>query len=764
MSNPSKPHLSKRLLLVLLVLLFLASCTTNPPSGGETNIKADTGGVVEVGEVKLTIPPGALSQDANVTLELSAKPTEPQDNPLQPAGGGVNVNLGGATLKAAATLELPTDTSQEGTLVVLETLSSPEAGEPKLWVHAAKPAPSAGLNAQQLPSKIAYEITRGSLFTPYLVPQPKSIEGGTKTLQVPFYYQAGLPWCTPTSLSMILNFYKPLPAIASNAKFPGGFASNYGLASLIKQPANSGSGVQSILDAAGIPAASYSLMRWDAELAASDDSNGNFSAFGTYVIFATTGLFGAFPPKPVWTSSDRLWHAFALTGITGDGFHVRDSNSRPNSDWNGTHPTQTLDAFREANCTLKDPKDPSKGCMEEGTAGDPDLYTLVFYNEARAENERRGSIELSHGGTVYFSGTPVNFTPSLSFRNPSGDVISEWQWEGAYPNGYYFNDEAVDNGFPFGSNLVQDNEFKYLIYRSSRMDVRLNVVNVTDTALDYEVETRLYVNNSSRAQRFNTVNVGPYDLEPLDIDFGNIADAVGAITGPTPARLEINLRQGGVLQDVKNINFKLAPDPSDVPTARILVPNTNVPTAITTLLAREPFTFRGEGFDPHSLPDGRAMLEWFENGVKLADGPDYMVTYQSAGTRTLTLLATGEYGKQASTTVTVNVIDPTRTPGEIVIVTPKPDEIYGDLGQFVTDVPLVGYATYSDGSAVPGDKLVWTADGYSVELGRGSSIIGEFAGGPGSVRNFTIRLTALSADNTPIGSTTVRIGVIGPVR
>jgi hypothetical protein len=65
---------------------------------------------------------------------------------------------------------------------------------------------------------------------------------------------------------------------------------------------------------------------------------------------------------------------------------------------------------------------------------------------------------------------------------------------------------------------------------------------------------------------------------------------------------------------------------------------------------------------------------------------------------------------------------------------------------------------------VPGDKLVWTTDGFSGEIGRGSSISGEFAGGPGSVRNFTIRLTALSADNIAIGSTTVTFGVVGPVR
>jgi hypothetical protein len=742
-------HPSILIVLALLTFLWLSACSgPNPPGGsGETNIKADTGGVVAVGDVKLTIPAGALSQDANVTLELKAKPTEPKENPMQPAGSQVNVNLGGATLKAAATLELPTDAAnQEGTLVVLETLAEPPPGEPSLWVHAAKPAATAALSAQGLPSKIAYAVTRAGLYVPYLVPKPQPVEGGVKSLQVPFYYQSGLPWCTPTSLSMTLNYYKPLPAIASNAKFPGGYASNFGLASLIKQPAGSGSGVSSILEAAGIPASSYALMRWDAELVAGENSDGNSSALAAYVAFATTGFFGAFPAKPVWTSSDRLWHAFVLTGITADGVHFNDSNSRPNTDWNGTHTSQSWKVFREANCTLKDPNDPSKGCADEGTANDPDLYTLVFYTDPKPETERRGSLELRQND-------------SLFFKNPSGREISRWKWEGIYPNGYYFSDEAVVNGFPFGSNLVQDNEFKYLIYRSSVLETIFNVVNVTDVALDFEVETRLYVNNSSKAQKFNTIKVDPYDLASLDLDFGNLADVAGAITGPTPARLEINLRQGGVLQDVKNISFKLAPDPSDLPKVRILVPNTSA-----TLLRGEPFTFKGEGFDAHSLPGGRAKLAWFEGGTKLTDGAEYTTTYQSAGSHTLTLVATGEYGGQATATVTVNVIDPTRTPGEIVIVTPKANEVYGDLSDFVTEVPLVGYATYSNGAVVPGDKLVWSIDGYPGEVGRGSSLSTELAGGPGSVRNFTIRLTALSVDSTAIGSTAVTIGVIGPVR
>jgi hypothetical protein len=732
---------------VLLLAGLLGACTQG--GGGGSNsviIKAAEGGVVEAGGARLTIPPGVLSQDARVTLEVKARPAEPQENPMRPAGPQVGLDLGGASLKAAATLELPTDSSApEGSPVVLETLASPEPGEPRLWAHAATPvgAGVAGVPGQGLPTKVAYAVKRVGLYTAYVVPAPKPSEGGTQSLQVPFYYQAGLPWCTPTSLSMVLNFYKPQPALASNPKSPGGFASNYGLASLIKQPASSGAGADSILQAAGIPESAYSFMRWDAELIPSDASSGNFTAFQGYVALAT--LLGR---KPVWTSSDRQWHAFVITGVTKDGVHIADSNARPDTDWNGTHPSMTWKAFREANCTLKDPNDPSKGCADSGDAAKPDLYTLIFYNDPKPEAERRGSIELSRNPS------------SLTFRNPSNRLISQWEWEGAYPNGYYFTDEATKLGtFPYGSNLVQDSEFRYLIYRSSRLEVSFNVVNVTDVALGYEVEARLYVGGSLKAQKFAGVNVGAYDLEPVDLDFGNLAGVAGPVGGPTPARLELNLRQGGALQDVKHVAFKLAPDPTDLPKVRILVPS-----APTTLLKGEPFTFRGEGFDAHTLPDGRARLSWFEGASHLGDGGQYTLTPSAAGTRTLTLVATGEYGLQAATSVSVNVIDPTRTPGEIVIVEPKNGAKYWspDINQPLVDVPLVGYATYSNGAAVPGERLVWTAQaqgGSEVEVGRGSSLTVKLVGGRNYELPYTIRLKVLSESGEVIGSTSVSITI-----
>jgi len=127
---------------IVLLVGLLGACTPKP--GGGTNsgtIKAAQGGVVEAGGAKLTIPPGALSQDANVTLQVGAKPTEPAENPLQPAGPAVSLDLGGASLKQAATLELPTDVQgKEGDLVILEKNPNPGPDEPQIRVHAAKPA------------------------------------------------------------------------------------------------------------------------------------------------------------------------------------------------------------------------------------------------------------------------------------------------------------------------------------------------------------------------------------------------------------------------------------------------------------------------------------------------------------------------------------------------------------------------------------------------------------------------------------------------
>lgn len=754
---------------LLIVVLLLVACSSRPDPGiGGTDgqIKAAEGGVLEVGGAKLTIPPGSLSQDATVTLVAKGKPSEPAENPLQPAGILVALDLGGAELKTPASLELPVDATGEGNVAVLET--RPEGsfdGDAQLWVHYAAPLDSTptklGISSQTLPSRVRYNLVRAGFYAAYFIRKPKTSDATVgSSLQVPFYWQAVYPWCTPTSLSMTFNFFKPHPAISANTKFPAGFVSNYGLASLLRQPANSGSYGGDFLTALGIPKTDYSLLRWDAELVPSDKKEeqhaGAFDLFKSYIqtITASNAFKGN---TPVWTASDRQSHAFVLTGITSannDGVHVNNANDR----WAGTHPSLTWKDFREANCTLKDPNDPSKGCDDKGSAK-PDLYTIALYSEPKPEAERRGSIELLPGGMSDAKGNIVeSVNDTIIFRNLSNQIVSRWMWDGRFVNGYYFSDAAkLQSTFLFGANLPSDTEFLRSIYRSSRLETVFNVVNTSNLEFTYELEARLYIGGSSKAQKIVNPKIKGYSFERIDLDWGNLADLTGNLNSPTTARLEFNLRQNGLLQDVKHVSFRIAPDPTDPPRARIITPFNG-----TTLLKGSSFTFKGEAFDNHSLPDGRllgAKLTWFDNGIKVGEGNQFGTTYSSVGTHSVSLVARNDYGQQATATVSVTVIDPTRIPGETVIVSPQNNQQFNhDQGQPAV-VPLVGYATYSDGSAVPGSRLVWTRDGASGEIGRGSSLTVDLFSGVFDA-SYTLRLSVLSADGQSIASKTVTVKVV----
>jgi hypothetical protein len=753
----------------LLLTLLLAACGGSPnpgPGGSSAQIAAATGGVLEAGGAKLTIPPGALSRDATVTLVSKGKASEPAENPLRPAGTTLALDLGGAELLAPASLELPVDVTGEGSLVVLET--RPEDGssaDAPLLVHGAKPIGAAPANrsssTRSVLSRVIYAVVRAGQYAANIIPKPPTSDGTVgSSLQVPFYWQAIYPWCDPTALAMALNFHKPHVAISSNTKFPAGFVSNYGLASLIRQKATEGSWPWEIIRAMGLPKNAYSVLKWDAELVPSDKSEeryaGAFDAFKSYVLTITAS--GAFRGNtPVYTASDRQHHAFVLTGLTGaanDGVFVNNANDR----WAGSHPSLTWKEFHDANCPLKDPNDPSKGCVDKATSKDFDLVSFVSYSDPKPEAERRGSIELLPGGYID-NGTIVEaVNDTIIFRNASDQVISRWMWDGSYANGYFFSDAAkLDNRFPSTGNLPSDNEFLKSIYRSSKLETVFNLVNITNLPFDYELEARLFVGGTSRSQKIINPNIGAQSYQRMDLDWGNLADLVGTVAAPTTARLEFNLRQGGVLQDVKHVSFRLVPDPTEKPSARIITPFNG-----TTLLKGSSFTFKGEAFDPHALPDGRlngSKLSWFENGTKLGEGTQISASFTTPGTHSVSFVARNDYGSQSTATVSVNVIDPTRIPGEIVIVSPQNNQQFNHDQGDPAVLPLVGYATYSDGSTVPENRLVWTRDGVAGEIGRGSSLSVELTSGVFDVTS-TLRLSILSADGQSIGSKTVNVKIV----
>jgi len=257
----------------------------------------------------------------------------------------------------------------------------------------------------------------------------------------------------------------------------------------------------------------------------------------------------------------------------------------------------------------------------------------------------------------------------------------------------------------------------------------------------------------------------PYTRAEVDLDFGNLATAVGAITTPTTGRLEINLSQGGVVQDVKHVSFKLGPNPEggltvEVPQPSILVDGERV--GFVTL-RDVPITLQSRTFDSYAQPNGEVAagrLSWTENGAALGTGRSLMPAFSTTGNHTVTLTGTGEYGATASASATIKVIDPQRVNGEVVIDYPTDGTGIAISTFDPVTVNLVGHATYTDGTPVPNDRLYWSGPG-GTDLGTGS---GTATTVPGycSTHSYSFSLTARTADGSPIGTKSVTIQIYGP--
>ncbi|MFO7546985.1 MAG: hypothetical protein R6W77_15950 [Trueperaceae bacterium] len=696
-------------------------------------VLAAEGGTITVGGATLVIPPDALDFDTEVTLSVGAPASQRADDPLQAAGPLVSVDLGGAALLAAATLQAPYVPASDVFYVIAED-TEVESGElDGVRIRAAPGAVEGGarfvpgedrapLTMQDL-ATVAFEIFDPGRFTVTVIPRPT--EGvGSLSLQVPFYWQAGYPWCSPTAVSMALNYFQPLPGFEPSASIPGGRLSNFYLASLLDQDATSGAWVASFLEAAGVPTERYSWLRWDADLIPSDE-------FSAYVVLTTTGVFGLFPQKPLITTSDAAAHAFVITGLSADGIYINDSNAR----WNGTHPSLTWEQFRTQN---------QLGTVKE------ELGTLMVFGDPRPENERRGSLEIAPP-------TGEDASRTIRFRNASGSTVSNWMWDAQpFEHGYFFDDQS-------GRGMLKaDAEFGRVVPRSSQLDTSFNIVNVTNLDLTYDVYGRVYLGGALKVERSALdVAVGSYERERIDFGFGDLGGLAGAITAPVDGRLEIELRQGGILQDIKAIEFKLGPNPEGAPTPSIERPS----YGITTLL-NVPLDFIGSAYDPWYITSNTgnvdaSRLSWWQGGTMLAGGKYMTRSHAAVGQYTYTLRAVGEYGEVATKDLLVNVIDPTPEPGAVVIDYPANGAGFGYYNEMVLN--LVGHAFDADGSAVPGDRLFWKInDGFGdEEIGTGTSqavmVYGHCTG-----RTYTITMTARKGDGSPIGSKVITIEVTAP--
>src|SRR5690606_23201401 len=137
--------------------------------------------------------------------------------------------------------------------------------------------------------------------------------------------------------------------------------------------------------------------------------------------------------------------------------------------WSGTHPSMTWDQFKTQN--------------EIGTTA-TELGTMLVLADPRPENARRGSLELGPR-------TAEDTFRTVRFTNPSGSLIADWAWDGnPYRNGYYFVDRTNPTTWPL------DNEFGRVLPRSSQLQARFNVVNITENLYVYDVVARFYLNDT----------------------------------------------------------------------------------------------------------------------------------------------------------------------------------------------------------------------------------------------------------------------------
>jgi hypothetical protein len=107
----------------------------------------------------------------------------------------------------------------------------------------------------------------------------------------------------------------------------------------------------------------------------------------------------------------------------------------------------------------------------------------------------------------------------------------------------------------------------------------------------------------------------------------------------------------------------------------------------------------------------------------------------------------------------VNVVDPVRRPGEVVILYPVNGSGFSP-GAGGEEISLVGYATYADGTSVPETRLYWT-DSSGTEIGTGSSTAATIHGHCRD-NEYKFTLTARQADGTPVGTRSVTIRASAP--
>jgi hypothetical protein len=346
---------------------------------------------------------------------------------------------------------------------------------------------------------------------------PEPTQGAV--LQVPWYYQAGIPWCAPTSLSAMIRYYdvdpqvpaEPLVAAAGSTMA----LANWQVAAAQGQARDSGGGWP--LDALGLGANS-TVYLWDADYFIPDSgAQGGFSDLLVYLIVVNTGFFGLGDRRPVVMGVDAWWHSVVVVGSDGTGLYIHDSNGLIAS-------LSKWDDFHSSVVVWK------TGATEPVQT----VFTGVLHDlPARPEAARRGSIVLSRF--------------DLSFQDVLGNTASlEWDGAGAHHFGYHFYDAEEPWIIGFSALGMPS-------VAGATLDYGFRIANVTDVTLPYRTTATLVDASGNPIPGMPadtaTTAVGAYSRS------GYLSGTLPTPAGSEETVLKITLHQEGVLQDVKYVRY-----------------------------------------------------------------------------------------------------------------------------------------------------------------------------------------------------------------
>jgi hypothetical protein len=505
--------------------------------GSSAQLAAAEGGSVQLPDgPQVVIPPGALSQDAPVSISDVGKPDDPPPgSPFHLLSDVYAVELGGASLDEPATISIPLGPQDSPVAYhpaaeerAYAVMTQSDEGLPML-VGASVAGGKANAHVMKSGKYLLVAVIIPTLLAP---PAP---------LQVPSYPQKTPAWCSPTALTDLAQFHQGFwPAGDDGSVF--GESSNWYLAGKASQPFNNGYFFHSLLAAGGfdVPVAvgqtftnaNMDVVIWYFDSPVKADRGLLWPVFKSFVQNYVWG-YGGEAPRPVAWGSSIAGHSRIITGSDGTNFFYNDPS-------NGQAGLQKVwDDYKTQALTLAD-----------GEVVD----TVVFHFPPRPESERRGVIWLVPGD-------------SGSVRYTQTDLLSSWMWDGAngHSYGYYYDDKlgglasvpTIDHAFDAGD--VNDQ----LVYN-------FQVYNISTESYSYHIHLDLIPEGGAPTVVLDQDS--PAAVAPKQSWVA--ADAVLPLQGlkaGTLYTLKYTLTQAGVVNDIKYVKFQIRPLPKLDPNI-VLIP------------------------------------------------------------------------------------------------------------------------------------------------------------------------------------------------